>query len=305
MECDNLIIDGSNIEYRMFFISKKGMSPEDVSTEKNECVFGFLQVFKNLVKKFQPNNIYVCWDKKLTYPSTNFRDALTKNTYKAHRTKPIDIEDMYRQELITVEILKTLGSKCLFPNILEGDDVMAWLSHNMKGNNVVVSVDRDLLQLISDQTVIFNPSTKVIINKANFEREVGIKQEYFKLYKAIWGDAGDNVEGLPGYGKVKGKKLAENWTTTNVSDEYKLIVEQNLKVVDLSIGYTMHEDEVPVYQRQLAEQEHNSCDMKKFKELCKQYGFDAFVSNIGEWDGIFNKNKLASMFNSYFKSIST
>lgn len=302
MSCTNLIVDGSNLEFRSFWASMQNVKnpEEDISTyEKNSCTKQFMLSLKKIVKKASPDNVYVCWDKKLTHPSKNFRDELLGD-YKGTRKKTSYVQLMYDQEPRTIELLKSLGCKCLFPNILEGDDVVAWLTHTLSGSNAVVSVDNDMYQLVNERTVVMHPSSHQIINSLNFEEIVGIKKDCFILYKAIKGDDSDNIIGLPGYGKAKGKRLAESWNPDHVTDEYKQIVERNIKVIDLSVGYKVHPEEVPVYERQLNEQENQPFNIKKFTELCKEYGIEGLTYNTHEWKELFQRNSMTDLINAYF-----
>jgi DNA polymerase I len=302
MTCTNMIIDGSNIEHRSFWASKQPNNEMDYSSDVNKCTKQFMLSFKKYVKRLEPDNIYVCWDKRLTWPSRNFREELSDDSYKGTREKSPDIHLMYEQEPKTINLLKALGCKCLFPNILEGDDVISWLVHTLDGTNVIVSVDNDLYQLIDDCTSMFHPGTSKIITHLNFEEEIGIERKYFKLYKAIKGDISDNIQGLPGYGEKKSKRLAMSWKDSIVTDEYKQIVEKSLKMIDLSIGYTMHSDEVPAYIKQLDEQKNQKTDFKKFEELCNEYGLYSFIKGIGEWKTIFGESSLVSALNDYFNN---
>ena len=294
----NLIVDGSNIEHRMFWISKKTGLRQNEEGENTGCIYTFLLAFKNIVKTLKPDNIYVCWDKKLTWPSKNFRHELTKDQYKGTREKPVDIHEMYEQEPKIIDILKSLGCKCIFPNVMEGDDIISWLSHTLQGTNIIVSVDGDMCQLVNENTSIFRPDSKKRITVDNFEQEIGVKREHFKLYKAIMGDNSDNIEGLAGYGKVKSKKLAENWNNCGATEEQKLIVENNLKVLDLDIGYKYYPEEVPCYQKQLDEQKDKTCCIKEFQKSCERYQLFNLSRNISEWYDAFASNRIANLINS-------
>ena len=294
----NLIFDGSNLEYRMFAIVKNSRTTK--TGEHVACIFSFLQVFKNIVKKFNPENIFMCWDKKLCWPSTNFRMELTAQEYKATRQRMPGIEIMYEQEPKIVEILKTLGCVSIFPRIMEGDDIISWLSHTQDGDSVIVTVDHDIYQLINEHVVVYNPGIKKIINLENFEEMVGIGKPHFKLYKAIQGDISDNIDGIPGYGPVRAKKLAMNWSQINIIEDYKKIVEKNLQLIDLDVGYKYYSDEVLCYEQQLKEQKDNVYDIGRFKKYCEKYEFIEFLNKFQEWETLFTENTIANLINSYF-----
>lgn len=305
MPVDNLIIDGTNLEFRIFYIArgmktacnneKTVIDPTITNTKSSEeqsnSTYRFLQTFIKLTERFNPTNVYAAWDKKLLHPSTNFRKELLADQYKAGRIKPPDIQEMYDQEIILIEILQSLGVKNIFPNVLEADDVCAWLSGVLTGKSVVVSVDQDLLQLVSPNISVFN--LKELITYDNFESKKGIKPELFKLYKAIKGDPSDNIDGLNGYGEVRSRKLATTWDETNLTDEYKQIVERNLKLIDLHYGYNFQEGEKQKYIEQLNYLRDIKANFEYFSSLCSKNGFSTIVDDPSRWKRFINRNRLS------------
>jgi DNA polymerase-1 len=301
MSVDNLIIDGTNLEFRIFYVvqslkknNEEGGGTESIG-EEYDCTFKYLQTFYKLVEKFNPTNIYASWDKKLNWPSTNFRKELMAGQYKANNTKPAEIQEMYDQEVRLIEMLETLNVKHIYPNVLEADDVCAWLAHTLTGTNVVVSVDQDLLQLITPKTSVFN--LKDLITYANFEEKKGVKPENYKLFKAIKGDPSDNIAGLDGYGEVRSRKLAENWSTSTLTEEYNKIVERNLKLIDLEYGYNYQSGERQKYEEQLNYLKNSKGDFAKFLVLCAKYDFRTILANVAKWRGIANRNNFIDFIN--------
>lgn len=269
------------------------MKTINLAGQQTGCIFMFLNTFKELVKQYQPVNIYICWDKRLTHKSTNFRKDILIDQYKAGRSRPDDINEMYEQEERLIEMLNTLGVKNMFPNVLEADDVVAWLSNNLPGPNLIVSVDKDLLQLIDRDNSIYN--YKKIITIDSFEQDVGISLDKFKLYKAIKGDTSDNIQGLPGYGEVRSKRLAYKWDNSTISEDFKQIVERNLKLIDLDQGYLIQEGEEESYKNQY--EVETSTDIDRFKSLCETYEFVKYLDNFNEWYEIINRNNIVSVIN--------
>lgn len=309
MAIDNLIIDGTNIEFRIFYIARgfKSINNEKTSAidlsdtetksydEQSNCTYRFLQTFIKLTEKFNPTNIYAAWDKKLSHPSTNFRKEILSDQYKAGRTKPADIHEMYDQEIKLIEILQSLGVKNIFPNVLEADDVCAWLSKVLTGTTVIVSADHDLLQLVSPNVSVFN--LKELITHDNFEEKKGFKPEFFKLYKAIKGDPSDNINGLAGYGEVRSRKLAINWNKTNITAEYRQLVERNLKLIDLHYGYNFQEGEKQKYIEQLNYVRNVKADFETFITLCTKNKFTSILDNLSRWKHLVKRNDLFDFVN--------
>jgi DNA polymerase-1 len=292
----NLIIDGTNIEFRVFHTSKN-LPYTDAYGAPTACVFKFLQSLKSLAEKYKPNKIYIAWDKKLKRPSTNFRQELLNKTYKAGRTKPDDIQDMYDQEKYLIECLDALGCVQIYPEVMEADDIVGWLVDTLDGDNVVVSADSDLLQLVRENTKVWN--LKKEFDFDNFQDEIGVEPEKFVLYKSIMGDTADNIPGLPGYGKKRSKTLAERWEAVSITDEFKHIVERNIKIIDLSYGYTVHAGETKCYESQFNEQLDNELDINRFENVCCECGLTPITKRIDDWNRTFRpKVDMASLINS-------
>lgn len=294
MHVDNLIIDGTNIEFRIFYIARSMKTVNDAG-DQTSCIYRFLQTFNKLIEKFNPTDVYATWDKKLEWPSTNFRKEIMIDQYKAGRTKPADIQEMYDQEINLIEILESLGVKSLYPKVLEADDVCAYLAKTLKGTSVVVSADQDLLQLVSPTCSVYN--LKELITWENFEVKKGMKSAEFVLYKAIKGDTSDNIQGLDGHGEVRSKKLAANWDSANLTEEYLQIIERNLRLIDLRYGYNHQPGEKQSYEEQLNYVKDIKGDIDKFIKLCRKYNFTSFVDNANQWKRLINRNNIVNVIN--------
>ena len=301
MHIDNLVIDGTNLEFRIFYVCKLTAGPGErnraaLQGPESGLIYRFLYTFNRIVELFNPTNIYCAWDKKIDRVSSNFRKDLMLGKYKAGRPRNADIQEMFDQEVNLIEILETLGVKSIYPRVLEADDVCAYLAHTLKGETVVVSVDQDLLQLVTSTVSVYN--LKDTITYENFEEKKGMRPEVFKLYKAIKGDVSDNVSGLAGYGEVRSRKLASDWSTANLTEEYKQIILRNLQVMDLRYGYNFQPGEKKTYDDQMNYVKDVKADINKFKMLCERYNFTTFLSNIDKWKRVVNRNNIVEIINS-------
>lgn len=296
MAVKNLIIDGTNIEYRVFFIARKNIQLNS-NGERIELINKFLDTFHRLVKEFDPDNIYCCWDKKLDWPCTNFRDTTLEGEYKSGRSKVEDIQEMFRQEEILIQILSAFGVRNMFPNRLEADDVVSWLTQQLN-DCIVISVDQDLLQLVRPGVSVYNLTQLITIN--NFEEKYEITPEQYLLYKCIKGDPSDNIQGLPGFGVKRSRRLAKDWDNNTLSDEYQEIIERNKQLIDLSNSFQREPNEEVVYKEQFNLLTNNHEQMKnfdRFTELLEDHEINHF-NKLDQWKNIFKRNSLADLINS-------
>ena len=138
---------------------------------------------------------------------SSFRSAILPE-YKQNRYDKDDPEtrqylDTFRtSKLILKYCLERLGIRIIELPGKEADDVLLRVRDILNEYSVVVTEDRDLLQLVDSRTLVWRPAAGELIGLSNFTRMVGVRYENFLLYKAVAGDAGDNIPGIPGVGKV-------------------------------------------------------------------------------------------------------
>ena len=246
---DNIIIDGNNLLYRIFWTSNFKIDESDSPGQ----IFLFLRALKSYVDKFQAKNVYCAWDKKLEWPSTNFRKEATNVQYKAGRDDE-KFKDVFESLDKIIDLISLLGVKNLYPKRMEADDVMAYLSRELEGTNVIITTDKDLLQTINERTVVYNPIKKKEINLKNFEEYTGVKKEYYLSYRSVTGDKSDNIQGFPRFGLKRFLKLEHNdpgktnedvlLKGSSITEEQFEIYKRNWELMDLKIGYLYYDDEV-------------------------------------------------------------
>ena len=278
----NLIIDGNNLLYRIFWTNNFKLNESDSPGQ----VFLFLRSLKSYVDKFQPREIYCTWDKKLEWPSTNFRKEVINVEYKANRDDE-KFKNVHEYSEKIQEIIALLRVHNMYPLRMEADDLMAWLSTELPGKNVIITTDKDLLQTISIDTKIYSPIKKKIITLQNFEEYTGVCKDQYLNYRAITGDKSDNIPGIPRYGLARFKKL----DLTKLTEEQQAIYERNLQLMDLSTGYDYYPDEVPVYEKQLKNCKKHKSNYNKFIEEAKKLNMWSIVRNYSSWRESFNNNE--------------
>ena len=203
---------------------------------------------------FDCNNVYSVWDKRLVRGIKNYRRQSKQTEYKAGRDKERSAHVFSFEDKTTV-LLEALGVKNMYPGILEANDVIYWLSKNISGEKVVVSVDQDMLQLIDDQTFVYSPIKDVIINKDNFSEKIGVEIDQFLRYKSLMGDKSDNLPGIPRCGAKTAAKLVKQYR--NDEDLTQALGESTLEpyfhnklMIDLAQGHEHHPEDTALYQKQ-------------------------------------------------------
>jgi DNA polymerase-1 len=290
---NNIVIDGSNLLWRTYWIAETRHQLVNSKGIWTGPIFMFLKSVKGLQEKFKPNNTWVTWDKKLKYPSTNFRKELAPETYKQNRDDDKS-KLIHEQHDELSKWLTVLGVKQIYPGVLEADDIISWLVREKLTTSVIISVDKDLLQLVDDNIHYYNPIKKKLITPQNFVEEVGVEINEYNHYKALLGDKSDNVDGIQGYGVQRSAKLCKEGyegIVSKLDEDNKKKFDKNLILTNLSGSYYKEEGEVELYQKQYEDQQFIKADMKKFEEMCQETEFYSFVKEMDKWKESFSRGQ--------------
>jgi len=288
-----MIIDGNNLLFRAFF----SKTPQRFHSQKNidtAPIKQVLMMLKSLTKTYKPDQVYMTWDKRLDSDGHNFRKDYI--SYKEHRVENDDVKRLLGSIEHIQKFIDALGIKTIYPLSTEADDVIRFLSIQDDEPVIIISSDKDLLQLVSDNVSVFLPSKKIIVNKKNFERTVGVELHKYVLYKSILGDVSDNVLGLFRYGPVKSKSLVDliydagtiDFSKAKLTKEQIEIIERNIIITDLTKTEEYAPKEYISYKEQLLTS--SEYDPDALKSLFKEYNFPTLLNCMGEWSTLFSKN---------------
>lgn len=165
--------------------------------------------------------------KVLEYSKTNKKEVKRNET---------DEESFERQRIILSSCLEELFIRQVRCDEVEGDDLIAYYVNNKKQNEriVIVSGDRDLTQLISDEVCVYIPSLKKYISPKNHIQELGFTHENVLIKKILCGDVSDNIKGIKGMGDKTFFNLfpdakTKKYTLDDILVETKKIIEQRTK----------------------------------------------------------------------------
>jgi DNA polymerase I len=290
---DRIVIDGNNFLFRAFYSRRpeRLVNGFDVSN-----ISHFLNMLRTLQKRFRADEILLTWDKKINSTKENFRKALVK--YKGQRVETDITKKIFDNIEHIQKFVDALGIRTLYPVNLEADDVIRFLS-TLDGykKTLIVSSDKDLLQLVNENTHVFMPVKDVIVNLQNFESFAGVEKKDFLMFKCMVGDVSDNVPGLDQIGPIRAKKLIEKLSEENVdittvlTEEQRNIIERNKSIMDLSMVDSLCADEYGFYTQQM-ETSRKDFDESKLRSLFREYKFASFERLMLEWNRDFNKNNV-------------
>lgn len=201
---NTLLIDGEGLLKQGFYGAKQ------VQTENGSvgAIFFFINMIKRFYQDFGITKVVVFWEGK---DSKLYRQCYY-SYYKKNREDKVDNEaerhDLDHKRIRVKQYLEELFIRQVEIDGCEADDGIAYYVKNSPNENkLIYTNDRDLLQLISDDTKVYLSNKKAIINKENFTNYFDYHYSNVGIIKMIAGDSADNISGLENIGEVKALKL--------------------------------------------------------------------------------------------------
>lgn len=194
------LIDGSAYIYRAYHAIKPLSNSQGLPTH---AVFGFIAILRRLLKERNPQHLAIAFDTR----GPVFRHRLY-DRYKANR--PPMPEDLAAQMPYIRELVDAYRIPRLEHEDLEADDLIASATQAMVNQGfrvVVVSGDKDLLQLVSSQVTLWDPMNDRVMDEAAVQDKYGLPPSQLLDYFALTGDSSDNIPGVPGVGPKSAQKL--------------------------------------------------------------------------------------------------
>jgi len=191
------------------------------------AVYGFANMMLDLIRKIKCTSLVVAMDSG----GTTFRDQLY-DQYKAHRKE--SPEELKSQFPILHELLDAMGIKKSSQQSYEADDIIATyvkLYTKSKGQVVIASSDKDLMQLVSDDNVsMYDSMKKKFYKEQNVFDKFGIKAKNILDYLALVGDTADNIPGAKSIGPKTAISLITKYgSIDNIYENINKIENQRIK----------------------------------------------------------------------------
>ncbi len=194
------VIDGSSLLYRSYYAIKRLANSKGFPTN---AIYGFLLTLRKLIDQEKPHLLGVVFDVK--GPTVRHK---AYPDYKANR-KPMP-EDLQVQVPVLKKILQAYHIPLFEYPEYEGDDILGSLTRQATERgvpSVIISTDKDLLQLVDGTVVVYNPAKEVYLDEAGVQELFGVKPSQVRDVLSLWGDPSDNVPGVPGVGEKISKNL--------------------------------------------------------------------------------------------------
>ena len=201
-----VLVDGNNLLFRSYYATAyTGNIMRNRDGFPTNGLYGFVNMINKIVAEENPKYMMVAFDIGKTFRHEKYKD------YKGGRRETP--EDLKVQFPIAKKILTAMGIKYLECEGFEADDIIgtisSWCDKDPEYEALIVSSDKDLLQLISDETVVklLKPKDYIMMDEATFIQTYGFEPIKMIDLKALMGDASDNIPGVKGIGEKTAIKL--------------------------------------------------------------------------------------------------
>lgn len=278
-----LIIDGNSIANRAFyalpFLTNREAKPSG-------AVFGFANIIVKLLLEEKPDYIAVAFD----HARKTFRNQIYSE-YKMQR-KPTPTELVCQFEPIK-EMLRKMQIQVIEQEGIEADDIIGTLSKKFNTKNILLSGDRDLLQLIDNNTNVWLTKKGVSeldkVDEKRLDELFALKPYQIIELKGLMGDASDNIPGVAGVGEKTAQNLLNQYLTIEK-------IYENLDEIKGKLKEKLENGREMAFMSKTLATIKRDCDLNVKLEDCKlNFPFDSDVYEFfNEWNfsSLVKNNKL-------------
>lgn len=238
-----LIIDGLNTFIRCW-------TSIPTLNDNGDHVGGVTGVLKSIgyaIRQVEPTRVIVAFDgqggsknrKKIfgEYKANRSGKQLRVNrAYNEMMNDEEERESMKRQFVWLMDMLDYLPVTTMIYDGIEADDTMAYITTNLLKEDeqgVLMSTDKDFLQLVDEKTIVWSPTKKKIYNQNRIKEEFGLDPKNLLLYRVLDGDSSDNIPGVYGCGlKTVLKRFPE------VTEDREISVDEFLELTERKVEET-------------------------------------------------------------------
>ncbi len=207
-----ILVDGNNLLFRSYYATAyQGVIMRNSKGFPTNALYGFLNMMNKIIHEEKPNYILVAFDKGKTFRHDKYE------SYKAGRVEMPD--DLRLQFPRAKEILDAMGIYHYEIENYEADDIIGTVSRIVDEEDqfiaTIISSDKDLLQLISDEVDVklLKSNSFIRMDKEEFKKQYQVDPIHMIDLKALMGDASDHIPGVKGIGEKTAINLLSQYET--------------------------------------------------------------------------------------------
>ena len=283
-----ILVDGNNLLFRSYYATAhQGTIMRNSKGFPTNALYGFINMISKIIKEEEPKYILVAFDKGKTFRHDKY------DTYKAGRaTIPEELKQQFPK---AKEVLDAMGIKHFEIDQYEADDIIGTVAKIVDLEDefiaTIVSSDKDLLQLISDEVDVklLKMTGFIRMDKEEFRNTYQVEPKGMVDLKALMGDSSDNIPGVKGIGEKTAISLLSKYQTldnlyahidevTGKTKEKLLNDKENAYMsYDLATIYR----DVPL-DFTLEDLKYGGINQKEYIDILKELEFKSLLRKVGE-----------------------
>ena len=281
-----ILVDGNNILFRSYYATAySGTIMKNSKGFPTNALYGFINMINKIIKEENPSYMLVAFDKGKTFRHDKY------DSYKAGRNATPD--ELKQQFPEAKKILEAMGIKHFEIDNYEADDIIGTLAKVVDEEDqfiaTIVSSDKDLLQLISDEVDVklLKQSGFIRMTKEEFRNTYKVDPIRMIDLKALMGDASDNIPGVKGIGEKTAinllskyeslDNLYKNIESVTGKTKEKLINDKDNAYMSYDLA-TIYRD-VPL-DFSLEDCKYEGLKVAEYLNLLKEYEFNSLIRKI-------------------------
>ena len=283
-----ILVDGNNLLFRSYFATAySGNMMKNSKGFPTNGLYGLVNMLNKIIREEKPEYMLVAFDKGKTFRHEKYLD------YKGGRNETPD--DLKKQFVVAKKLVPLMGIKCFEIDNYEADDIIGTYSKmaliDPEFETTIVSSDKDLLQLINEETEVklLKQKDYIRMNEETFMDTYGIKPIRMIDLKGLMGDASDNIPGVKGIGEKTALKLLQEYDSLeNVYDNIDNIKgATKQKLIDGKESAFMSKDIATIYNEvpvtySLEELKYDGPDVNGLREMYSDLEFYSFLKDFKE-----------------------
>ena len=205
-----VIIDGNSLINRAFYAMPLLNNAEGLYLN---AVYGFANMLTKIITDCKPTKIAVCFD----MGKPTFRHLKNKDYKATRKGMP---QELAEQMPILKEMLTKMNITYVEKEGFEADDLIGSLARKFEGEKIIISGDKDLFQLINENTIVWHTKKGITdyveMNEKSLMEIMEIEPYQVVELKALMGDASDNIKGVEGIGGKTALNLIKTYNNIKV-----------------------------------------------------------------------------------------
>lgn len=305
-----ILVDGNNLLFRSFYATAyQGIIMKNSKGFPTNALYGFINMMNKIIKEENPSYIMVAFDKGKTFRHDKY------DSYKAGRQAMPD--ELKLQFPKAKDVLDTMGIKHFEIDNYEADDIIGTLAKKVDEEEdfvaTIVSSDKDLLQLISDEVDVklLKQSGHILMTKEEFRKTYQVDPIKMIDLKALMGDSSDNIPGVKGIGEKTAinllakygslSNLYENIESVSGKTKEKLLADKENAYMSYDLATIYRE--VPL-EFELEDCKYEGMNADRFMKMLEELEFHSLLRKMEFTEEVTSEEKKEESVKLIIKDIS-